>query len=308
MASDTSIVGSQVFFTAQAARYGVARSPRLIEKSHFGERRATSLVLRHNLPVPHSVFLSYSHADKPLARALARGLQDEGIHVWIDEGELRAGDSIVKRVATAVDSTDFVVALVSVHSVESRWCQRELSLAITDELDGQRVRVLPVRVGDIRMPATLRDKLYLTLDEANLYAATKRLVLDIRRHMETTAGDVVTDPMGAIRQRIAAVGSGTLPGAALLRQYLAYVDADNYKACFMDWLSRYHERPEGATDETLFWLHSLAAVSGARLGDADPAYIARFGGYADTFRDYGSTVQSEMAQIVWRLYSGESLA
>jgi hypothetical protein len=34
MASDTSIVRSQVFFIAQAARYGVARSPRLIEKGH----------------------------------------------------------------------------------------------------------------------------------------------------------------------------------------------------------------------------------------------------------------------------------
>lgn len=34
MASDTSIVRSQVSSTAQAAHYGVARSPRLVEKSH----------------------------------------------------------------------------------------------------------------------------------------------------------------------------------------------------------------------------------------------------------------------------------
>ncbi len=34
MASGTSIVRSQVFFTAQAAHYGVARSPRFIAKSH----------------------------------------------------------------------------------------------------------------------------------------------------------------------------------------------------------------------------------------------------------------------------------
>jgi len=33
MASDTSIMRSQVFFTAQVARYGVARSPRFVEKS-----------------------------------------------------------------------------------------------------------------------------------------------------------------------------------------------------------------------------------------------------------------------------------
>ena len=35
MASDTSIVRSQAFFTAQAAHYGVARPPRLVEKSRI---------------------------------------------------------------------------------------------------------------------------------------------------------------------------------------------------------------------------------------------------------------------------------
>jgi hypothetical protein len=40
-----------------------------------------------------AVFISYSHADAELARRLAKGLRDRGIRVWIDEGELKVGDS-----------------------------------------------------------------------------------------------------------------------------------------------------------------------------------------------------------------------
>src|SRR5712691_6525367 len=56
---------------------------------------------------PASVFISYSHADKDLARALAAVLQDRGVRIWIDEGELKVGDSIIERIATAIAEIDF---------------------------------------------------------------------------------------------------------------------------------------------------------------------------------------------------------
>ncbi len=40
-----------------------------------------------------SVFLSYAHTDKLIAYAIASGLRDIGVRVWVDEGELRAGVS-----------------------------------------------------------------------------------------------------------------------------------------------------------------------------------------------------------------------
>ena len=46
---------------------------------------------------PLSVFLSYAHADRHIAHTLATALKEADIRVWIDEGELRAGDSIVER-------------------------------------------------------------------------------------------------------------------------------------------------------------------------------------------------------------------
>lgn len=36
-----------------------------------------------------TVFLSYAHADKPLARLLRDGLQEAGCRVWVGEGALK---------------------------------------------------------------------------------------------------------------------------------------------------------------------------------------------------------------------------
>jgi hypothetical protein len=42
--------------------------------------------------------------------------------------------------------------MVSDHSLESKWCKRELGMAITNQLRGGLISVLPVRVGDVVMP------------------------------------------------------------------------------------------------------------------------------------------------------------
>jgi TIR domain len=133
--------------------------------------------------VSPSIFISYAHADKPLAQALAAGLTARGVTVWIDEQELRVGDSIIERVATAVSETDFFLALVSESSRESRWCQKELHLAISGELQREGIVVLPLRVGGVEMPATLRDLLYLDVDPDDVGPAVDRLVRDVRDHV-----------------------------------------------------------------------------------------------------------------------------
>ena len=134
-----------------------------------------------------SVFLSYSWADKPLARGLAAGLAASGCRVWIDEGELRVGDSLVQSISEALDQVDFVVALVSAASVGSDWCRKEISLAMTGEVKRQGLTVMPLRVGDLDMPPTLKDKVHLAVDPDDVPGALERLLRDIRRHLDGPA-------------------------------------------------------------------------------------------------------------------------
>jgi hypothetical protein len=152
------------------------------------------------------VFISYSHADKQAAHALAHALETAELNVWIDERELRVGDSIVEAISRAIADVDFFLPLVSTEAMKSPWCRKELQLAMTRSLerDDHRIKVLPVRLGDVEMPHELRDLLYLEFDPNRPNGALERLVADIHAHYGDRAPvqptvvakiDTVTDPL-----------------------------------------------------------------------------------------------------------------
>jgi hypothetical protein len=131
---------------------------------------------------PLSAFISYSHEDRKIAHRLAAMLTEKGVLAWVDEGQLRVGDSLMVRISEAISEIDFVVALVSKHSVASRWCQQELSWAMSGQLGGPSVRVLPLRLEEVEMPTSIRDKVWLQVDTRNLGSTVDRLVADIASH------------------------------------------------------------------------------------------------------------------------------
>ncbi len=136
----------------------------------------------HSVSPKLSFFISYAHADRSLAVAIADELERAGMRVWVDEGELRAGDSIVERIADAVDQVDFVVALVTRRAVASNWCKKELALAIQGGLREGSVRLLPLRVDDVEMPPSLRDLFHLHVDSRNPMPVVRKLVADAWSH------------------------------------------------------------------------------------------------------------------------------
>jgi hypothetical protein len=129
-----------------------------------------------------SIFISYSHEDKELARLLAQRLRERGLNVWIDEGELKIGDSLIERIATAIAEIDFFLALVSEASRNSNWCRKELALAVTGELGREGVRVLPVRVADASMPEALADVFHLALDVTNVDEVAEKVARAVPAH------------------------------------------------------------------------------------------------------------------------------
>ena len=129
-----------------------------------------------------TAFISYAHEDGAVAHEIKAGLEEFGCDVKIDQNTLRTGYSLAERLAAAVVSVDFVIAIVSVASLKSHWCRKEISLAMSHELElGQFEvrRVLPLRLGDVEMPPMLGDKVYLGIDESNPRAAAAELWRDM---------------------------------------------------------------------------------------------------------------------------------
>jgi hypothetical protein len=75
----------------------------------------------------------------------------------------------------------FVVALISENSIGSSWCAKELSLAMTQGLARDGVKVLPARVGNVEMPAALADLPYVQVDPNDIGSFSQRLVKDARQ-------------------------------------------------------------------------------------------------------------------------------
>lgn len=112
---------------------------------------------RQSMP---SIFLSYAHIDKPFARQLKNDLERGGARVWLDDGEIQIGDSLIETIRSAIDETDYFGVILSPASVKSHWVRKELDVAMNQEIDGQEVKVLPLIYRHCEIPGFLKGKLY----------------------------------------------------------------------------------------------------------------------------------------------------
>lgn len=107
-----------------------------------------------------AVFISYSHDDSDFVDLLASHLIAGNANVWVDRWELHVGDSLRARIEEAMEQAAAILFVLSPASLQSEWCQRELSAGLVRELDERRVIVLPVLVADCEIPLFLRDKMH----------------------------------------------------------------------------------------------------------------------------------------------------
>jgi hypothetical protein len=109
---------------------------------------------------PRSVFISYSSEDSSFAKWLATSLRHRNIGIWLDQWEIRVGESLQERIGVALHKNDFMVVVLSPSSVNSKWVQKELAEAMNREIREKRVVVLPVIARTCRIPVFLTDKKY----------------------------------------------------------------------------------------------------------------------------------------------------
>jgi hypothetical protein len=126
-------------------------------------------------------FLSHSSLDKNLARRIAVDLSMSGIKVWFDEWEIAVGHSITQRVEKGLDDADFVIVLLTNHSVASGWVQKEWRSRIGDEASSHGIYVLPVLAENCDIPRLLRDKKYADL-RGDYNRGLRDLISSIRAH------------------------------------------------------------------------------------------------------------------------------
>lgn len=127
---------------------------------HSQVRRFLRAVNRGLGPDAASVFICHSSADKKSAGQIAKALVGRGIRVWLDEAEIRVGDSLIEKIEKGISKSDRLIVLLSGRSVESRWCQEELRMALAMQIGGKQIKVLPALLEDCEIPGFLKEKAY----------------------------------------------------------------------------------------------------------------------------------------------------
>ena len=106
------------------------------------------------------VFLSHTKADKSFVLRLAGDLEKLGFRIWLNEWELRVGDSLVGSIEKGIDESTWMIVVLSPDAVASRWLLKELRAGLVRETEKGTVFVLPALYRDTNLPAFLRDKFY----------------------------------------------------------------------------------------------------------------------------------------------------
>ena len=107
-----------------------------------------------------SVFLCHATRDKPLVRRIAHELERFGIKVWLDEREIRVGDSLREKIEQGLTDADYVVIALSEHSLSRPWVQKEISAAFAREMSSRSKVILPALLEEAKIPLLLQDKVY----------------------------------------------------------------------------------------------------------------------------------------------------
>lgn len=129
---------------------------------------------------PPSLFLCHASEDKPFVDRLSRELDHRALFAWYDKREIFVGDSIVEKVNDGLESSDFLIAVLSPRSVSKPWVVREMSSSLMRQLGDKGIRILPLVVETCKIPPLFVDLKYADFRDS-FDAGVRELVAAIKR-------------------------------------------------------------------------------------------------------------------------------
>lgn len=124
-----------------------------------------------------SIFLSHNSKDKPFVRKLANDLRSQGFYVWVDEAEIKLGDSLIEKIRDGLDRVEYVGVVLSNNSINSHWVKKEIDIAMNQEIEDKKVKVLPLMLEKVDLPYFLKGKLYADFTSEEKYSSGLKMVV-----------------------------------------------------------------------------------------------------------------------------------
>ena len=109
----------------------------------------------------YDVFLSHSSKDKPIVRALAERLRDDGLRVWLDEWVIQPEDMISLAIENDLEKSRTLVLCMSEQAFGSDWVTLERHTVMFRDPTNQERRFIPLRLDDGPIKDILKQFAYI---------------------------------------------------------------------------------------------------------------------------------------------------
>jgi len=236
----------------QEKRRAAAEIAAAVSESSGPYIRFVAVGLAQAVPESWDVFLCHASEDKDaIARPIYEHLEAVDIHCWLDQAQIAWGESLVSKIQDGLVRARFVLVVLSPTFLRKPWAKKELSSALTMEVESGRNLVLPLLCGDPKSLLStlpfLGDKRYL-IWQGNVAQIESELRALVRRQdqREPLLADSEDSSLRAefekLRRRILYVTiTNELPGALRDLRTLfidhGLVDRPHLRPFFDAWLS-----------------------------------------------------------------------
>src|SRR5512139_2979532 len=131
------------------------------------------------LPVPPKVFISHASEDKArFVAPFAARLRENGVDAWLDQWEMKPGDSLVDRIfEQGLKSAQAVIIVLSAVSVTKPWVREELNNSVVSRIN-RGLRIIPVVIDQCEIPEALAATLWQRVDDLEHYDDAFQRILD----------------------------------------------------------------------------------------------------------------------------------
>lgn len=112
------------------------------------------------------VFLSHASEDKDrFVLNFARTLRENGVDAWLDQWEMKPGDSLVEKIfEEGLKEARAVIIVLSKVSVQKPWVREELNTSVVNKIS-RGTQLIPVVIDDCEVPESLRSTLWHRIDD-----------------------------------------------------------------------------------------------------------------------------------------------
>lgn len=124
------------------------------------------------------VFLSHASEDKDrFVVDFARQLRESGVDVWLDQWEMKPGDSLVDKIfEEGLKEARAVIIVLSTTSVQKPWVREELNASVVNRIS-RGTKLIPVVIDECDVPESLRSTVWQKVDSLDDYSQSLQRIL-----------------------------------------------------------------------------------------------------------------------------------